>query len=346
MDAPEDRGRPLVDWVLRQHPDTPKKRAKQWILAGRVSVDGTIIRQPNERLPDPGTALELVGRGATTLDCGAAGWQIHPRVAILYLDSAVAVVNKGPGLIAVPAVGAHLSALGILADFLAGKLRAQARGGEGRGRSLPPAYRRLRPRAVHRLDQYTSGVFCAAMNPAARTRLIAQLRAHTMQRAYVAYVEGRPRQPRGTWRDWLRLSPDELRQEVVSDKEARSSRGRALLATTHYEVIGEFPLAGGREVVTKLRLRLQTGRKHQIRVQAAHAGLPLVGDRTYHPQYHDDAPRAPRIPFDRQALHAEVLGLEHPDRPGTVMTWTAALPRDLRQLEAVLRAARRAGRNP
>lgn len=336
----ENLRRPLLDWVLQKHPETPKKRAKQWILAGRVSVNGVVIRQPNQTIPDPRDTLELLGRRAMALDCGAAGWQIHPRVAVLYLDTALAVVNKGPGLLSVPAEPDDLSALSILADFLAGKLRAQDRGLPGHGRSLPPAYRRLEPLPVHRLDQYTSGVFCMAMNPAARQRLIDQLKAHTVKREYVAYVEGRPQQSKGTWRNWLKLSADELRQFVISDVEARTAKAEALEAITHYEVTAEFPLAGSREVVTKLRLRLETGRKHQIRAQAAHAGLPLVGDRTYHPKYHSDAPKAARIDFARQALHAEVLSLEHPDKMEARMTWTAALPKDLQQLEAKLRAGR------
>jgi 23S rRNA pseudouridine1911/1915/1917 synthase len=66
----------------------------------------------------------------------------------------------------------------------------------------------------------------------------------------------------------------------------------------------------------------------------------LVGDRTYHPKYHSEALKAARIDFPRQALHAEILGLEHPDKPGARMIWTAALPKDLQQLEASLRAGR------
>jgi len=110
-------------------------------------------------------------------------------------------------------------------------------------------------------------------------------------------------------------------------------------AITHYEVIAEYPLASGKSFVTKLRLRLETGRKHQIRVQAAHAGLPLIGDRTYNPAYRGpDLANAP-IDFPRQALHAEVLSLEHPDQLGRRMTWTAELPKDLRQLETALRSS-------
>ena len=334
---------PLLDWLLRKHPDTPKSRAKQWILAGRVSVNGVIIRKPHQTIPDPGDALELRDRQAATLACGS-GWQIHPRVSLLYLDSSLAIVNKGPGLISVPASNCDLSALSILADFLAGKLKARDRGVAGK--TLPTAYRQLEPLPVHRLDQYTSGVFCMATNPAARHHLIEQLKAHTMKREYVAFVAGRPRTPTGTWRQWLQLSRDELRQHVLSETQLKDPGAEAREAITHYEVIAEYPLAGGKGFVTKLRLRLETGRKHQIRVQAAHAGLPLIGDRTYNPACRGPDHANPPIDFPRQALHAEVLSLEHPDQPGKRMTWTAALPKDLRQLEAALHLRKEKGANP
>jgi 23S rRNA pseudouridine1911/1915/1917 synthase len=137
------------------------------------------------------------------------------------------------------------------------------------------------------------------------------------------------------------LSRDELRQHVVSETQAKSPGSEAQEAITHYEVIAEYPLAGGKGFATKLRLRLETGRKHQIRVQAAHAGLPLIGDRTYNPAHRGLDRANPPIDFPRQALHAEVLSLEHPDPPGQRMTWTAELPKDLRQLETALRSARR-----
>jgi 23S rRNA pseudouridine1911/1915/1917 synthase len=329
--------RPLLDWLLQQYPDSPRKRAKQWIQAGRVRVNGGVIRQPNQLIPDPRDTLELLDRRATALVCDPE-WQIHPRVALLYLDATLAIVNKGAGLISVPASPGDLSALSILADFLAGRLRAQDRGPAGR--SLPPVYRQLQPLPVHRLDQYTSGVFCIAVNPAARHHLIEQLKAHTMKREYVAYVEGQPATRQGTWRHWLLLSDDELRQHVLSEKEAKAVPPSAVEAITHYEVIDEFPRADGLGVVSKLRLRLETGRKHQIRAQAAFAGLPLIGDRTYHPKYSGLIRETPSIAFPRQALHAEVLSLEHPEQPGSRMTWTAALPKDLRQLETTLRTTR------
>ncbi len=334
MDTPQVST--LLDGLLRQYPDTPKSRAKQWIEAGRVRVNGVVIRKPHHRLTDPGATLELGGSHATTLDCGS-GWQIHPSVSLLYLDSALAIVNKWPGLISVPASNCHLSALSILADLLAGKLKAQDRGIAGK--SLPPAYRRLAPLPVHRLDQYTSGIFCMATNPAARHHLIEQLKTHTMRRQYVAFVEGRPGTPTGTWRHWLQLSRDELRQHVLSATPAKAPGGEAQEAITHYEVIHEYPRADGKGVVTKLRLRLETGRKHQIRAQAAHAGLPLIGDRTYHPAWRGEHSAGTAIDFPRQALHAEVLTLEHPEHLGQRRSWTAELPKDLRQLETALRCS-------
>jgi 23S rRNA pseudouridine1911/1915/1917 synthase len=204
------------------------------------------------------------------------------------------------------------------------------------GKTLPGAYRRLEPLPVHRLDQYTSGVFCIAVSRAARAHLIEQLKAHTMKREYVAFVEGRASAPYGTWRQWLQLSPDELRQHIVPEPDARVDQSEVREAITHYEVIAEYPLTGGQGFVSKLRLRLETGRKHQIRIQAANAGMPLIGDRTYNPKYRRDNQSGAPIDFPRQALHAEVLSLEHPEH-GTRMNWTAELPKDLRQLEAALR---------
>jgi 23S rRNA pseudouridine1911/1915/1917 synthase len=320
---------PLLHWLLQKYPETPKSRAKQWILAGRVSVNGEVIRKPHQTMPDPGEALVLGERHASTLSCGS-GWEIHPRVTLLHLDSALAVVNKGPGLISVPAPNCTLSALSILADFLAGKLKPRDRALAGK--PLPPAYRHLELLPVHRLDQYTSGVFCMAANPAARQILIEQLQARTMKREYVAFAEGCCRAPKGTWRNWLQLSRDELRQQVLDERAAKAAGSEAREAVTHYEALAEYSLAGGARFVTKLQLRLESGRKHQIRVQAAHAGLPLVGDRTYNPNGSVD--------FPRQALHAEFLSLDHPAAPGRSMEWRAEFPKDLRQLEAALREGR------
>jgi 23S rRNA pseudouridine1911/1915/1917 synthase len=336
--VPSGTERPLLEWLLLRYPETPKTRAKQWVQAGRVSVAGKVLRKPHELIPDPGNDLRLLDRHAQSLLCGS-GWQIHPRVELLFLDGSLAVVNKGAGLISVPAPNVELSALSILTDFLAGHIRAQER--SVAGRTLPAAYRKLRPLPVHRLDQYTSGVFCLAMNPLARQSLIAQVSVHSMKREYVAFVEGRPAQAHGTWRHWLEFNEVEWREQVVDAERAAAGRTEAQEAITHYEVIAEYALPANQGFISKLRLKLETGRKHQIRAQAAHAGLPLIGDRTYHPKYQPLSHLSPPVPFARQALHAEVLALEHPDRPGETMTWTARPPKDLRELEAALRAGLR-----
>jgi 23S rRNA pseudouridine1911/1915/1917 synthase len=326
----------LLEWVLRKFPDTPRTRAKQWILAGRVSVNGVPIRKPHHRLTDPGAGLSLLDRHAGTMDCGD-GWQIHPRVTLLYLDTSLAVLNKGPGVLAVPAASRPLSALSILADFICGKLRPADR--NLAGKSLPPEYRRLEPLPVHRLDEYTSGVFCVAMNPGSREKLIEQLDARAMTRKYVAFVQGRLPVAKGTWRDWFQLSPDGMTQRVVAAPRAGSTPSPAEIAeaVTHFEVVKEYGLRDGKSFVSKLRLQLETGLKHQIRLQASHAGLPLIGDRTYNPDYEPGTRLPPPVDFPRQALHAEILSLEHPAQAGKRMSWSAILPKDLTQLEMALR---------
>ncbi len=209
-DQPELR--PLLDWVLAQYPDTSRTRAKEWVTAGRVSVNGEILRHPQRPIPNPGTGLKLLDRRPLTLDCGP-GWLIHPRVSLLYVDTALAIIDKGPGVVSVPAPKADLSALSILQDFLAGRLRPTDH--RRAGKPLPSIFRRLTLLPVHRLDQYTSGLFCVACNASARENLIEQVRAHTMQREYIGFVIGEPASPKGTWRHLLSLSPDELHQRVL-----------------------------------------------------------------------------------------------------------------------------------
>ncbi len=334
--------RTLLNWVLERFPDTPRKRAKEWILAGRVSVGGTVVRKPNQMLADP-TTLELQGRRLATLALDEE-WRIHPRLSLVHLDASLAIVNKGAGLLSVPAPITDLSALSILADFLAGKLRGLAplRAGLGHRtaeRRLPAAFRKLTPLPVHRLDQFTTGVLSLAMNPAARAALIEQFSAHTASRQYVAFVDGRPKTPRGTWRHWLRFDDDVLRQHVSSN----ASGPDWVESVTHYEVLDEFPLGTTGRVVSKMRFSLETGRTHQIRAQAAHEGLPLIGDRTYHPLYHASKRERAFVPieFERQALHAEELELAHP-ASGQRMKWRVPLPADLLKLERVLHGNKRA----
>ena len=326
--AMNTNSRTLLDLVLEKFPDTPRKRAKEWILAGRFSIAGTVVRKPNQLVSDSAGTLELQGRrlGMLALD---EEWRIHPRLSLVYLDASLAIVNKGAGLLSVPAPITDLSALSILADFLAGKLRGLER------RHLPAAFRQLEPLPVHRLDQFTTGVLCLAMNPAARAALIEQFAAHTASRQYIAFVDGRPKMPQGTWRHWLRFDDETLRQYVFA---TQPDGADAVEAITHYEVFDEFILSKTGRVISKIRFNLETGRTHQIRAQAAYVGLPLIGDRTYHPLYHASKRERAVVPVEceRQALHAEMLELAHPVT-GQRRQWSALLPADLQQLERALR---------
>ena len=298
-------------------------------------MNGQIIRKPHQVIPDPGSGLQLLSRHSVSVDCGQ-GWRIHPRVTLLHLDSSLGVVNKGPGLISVPDQ-AHLSALGILQDFLAGKLKSRA--SECAGATFPPEFRRLTPQPVHRLDQYTSGLFCLAFKAESRARLIDQLRRGEIKREYVAFAEGKPAADSGTWRTWLELDDEEGRQQIVSEPEDGEPRPKQAEAITHFEVLARYTLGPHHAPYTKLRLKLETGLKHQIRIQAARAGLPLVGDRTYNPNYRLGV--APLLPMDRQALHAEFLELWHPHNSRQKLSWRAELPEDLKRLEAQLNRGKR-----
>jgi len=326
--------RTLLDLVLEKFPDTPRKRAKEWIAAGRFSIAGAVVRKPNQLISDSSVTLDLQGRRSTAVVLEEE-WRIHPRLSLVYIDAAVAIVNKSAGLLSVPAPITDLSALSILTDFLGGKLRGL--GHRTAERRLPAAFRLLTPLPVHRLDQFTTGVLCLALNPAARTALIDQFAAHTAARQYVAFVDGRLPTPRGTWRNWLRFDNEALRQHVANQPGGAES----VEAITHYEVLEEFVIGTTGRVVSKMHFKLETGRTHQIRAQAAYAGLPLIGDRTYHPLYHASKREHAVIPIEceRQALHAETLELTHPVS-GQRQKWSVPLPDDLQKLERALHSAK------
>lgn len=322
--------RPLIDWVTARFPDTPKKRAKQWITGGRVMVGGEICREPHRRLPDPGATLSFRDHGAAAVFEGHLG--IHRQLTLRYADSAFAVVDKSAGLLSVPAPGARLSAISILRDFLDADSRNHL------SRKIPPAIRALTPQPVHRLDQYSSGLLCIAMNAESRGFLIRMFGEHNVTREYMAFVDGKLPQPRGTWRTWLCLSPDGQTQNIVTAREANAARKKGMEAVTHYERVEEF-LISKDKFITKVRFKLQTGARHQIRIQAAEAKVPIIGDRRYHPLYArvSEEPQPVPVEFPRQALHACRLGFAHPQN-SKKMLWTADAPDDMKELEARIRS--------
>lgn len=154
----------------------------------------------------------------------------------------------------------------------------------------------------HRLDRPVSGVVLFARNSKAAARLAEQFRQHQVTKVYWAIVQGTVPPPEGTWEDWLRKFPDQARTEVV-----KADAEGAKCAVLDYRVIQPVPQG------TLLELRPKTGRMHQLRVQAATRGHPILGDETYGATIPFGPPA--ELPRDRViALHARSLTFLHPIR--------------------------------
>ncbi|MEM1223481.1 MAG: RluA family pseudouridine synthase [Verrucomicrobiota bacterium] len=317
---PEERT--LLEWLSAKHPESPRKRLKEWITRGRIQIDGQVVLKPHHRCPDPGNRLSI-GQPTTAavLPLGSMPTRIHAQVNLLYIDQSLAIINKGPGLLSVPLPDKDQpSALNILESYLQNK-------GPSQQVPLP----------VHRLDQYTSGLLCFAMNPSARQHLVKQVRDHSFLREYLALADGKLEQKKGDWQSWFTLDEEGMHQKV-----ARKKSDGATEAISNYEVIDEisWPTRDGKtHIVSKLRLRLKTGLKHQLRIHAARAGAPLLGDRHYHPDFKKAAEKSLGPPHGckRQALHASSLGFIHPET-GKTRRFNSKFPRDLAQIEENLRA--------
>ncbi len=247
---------------------------------------------------------------------------------VVYEDRHLIVIDKPAHLVVHPAAG-HAS--GTLVNALIAHCGASLSGIGGV----------KRPGIVHRLDKGTSGLLVVAKTDAAHKGLSAQFAAHGadghMERAYLALVWGKPLRPRGTIDAPLTRSPVNRTKIAV----AKGDSGRR--AVTHYEVLKTFGTrAAG--TISLLRLRLETGRTHQIRVHLAHLGHPVVGDPVYGSGFKAKAQTLGETAQEalhrlgRQALHAAELGFEHPVT-GKKLRFTSPLPRDIADLIAVLEPA-------
>ena len=297
-----------LEWLAAQYPDSPKKRLKEWFAHGRVTLDGKVLRRPQELMADPGKSLVMgTAQPSAQIFFKRMPTRIHAQVNLLYIDNSLAIVNKSPGLLSVPLPGRNdPSALSLLTKYLQGKGAAELDKNRV-NRSV------LTPLPVHRLDQYTSGLLCFAMNDSAREMLIKQVRDHSFIREYLALGDGALAEKKGTWRSWFTLDRAGMFQ-TVSDKPSRG----ATEAISHYEVVDEirWPIGKGKwHTVSRLRLRLETGLKHQLRIHAARAGVPLLGDSHYHPDFIKAAENNESMPhgIKRQALHASNIGFIHPE---------------------------------
>jgi 23S rRNA pseudouridine1911/1915/1917 synthase len=265
-----------------------RTRAQRLIDAGRVTVDGEA--RPKRHL--------LAGGETVTVDepAPAPAAEVPPAAfRIAYEDEHLLVVDKPAGVVVHPGQG---HAQGTLVQALAGRVAG----------GVDPS----RPGVVHRLDRDTSGVLVLARSEEVHAALARLLRERRITREYVALVEGRP--PARTGTIDAPLGRDRrVRTRMSTDTDDPRP------AVTHFETVGAFAQT------TLLRVRLETGRTHQIRAHLLAIGHPVVGD----PEYGPPAPL--RLPgLERQFLHSAQIGFEHPVSGASVQV-RAPLPEDLEE---------------
>ena len=216
---------------------------------------------------------------------------------VVYEDGDLLVVNKPKGMVVHPAAG---HADGTLVNALLHHC----------GDSLSGINGVERPGIVHRIDRMTSGLLIVAKNDFAHQSLAAQIKAHSFTRRYEAVVTGNLRVDSGTVDAPIGRHPTDRKKMAVTEKNSRR-------AVTHYEVLERFSVPGG--AYTHVRLTLETGRTHQIRVHMAYIGHPVVCDPVY------GSGRPAFSCCEGQCLHAREIGFVHP-RDGRDMYFTSELP--------------------
>ena len=284
----------LDRWLSSQKPDISRARWQELIKTGRVRVNNQIKKPRYELRANDVVEIEIPPPEPTELVA-----QEIP-LNVLFEDADILVLNKPAGLVVHPAPG-HSS--GTLVNALLHHCKDLAGiGGE------------LRPGIVHRLDRDTSGVLVIAKNDCAMAGLVAQFKSREVRKQYAALVWGWPVPEQGTIKTLVGRNPHDRKKMSV-----RPTSGRP--AITHYETIRKFSEA------SLLRVRIETGRTHQIRVHLAHIGHPVVGDAQYGRARKTNRP----VPANRQMLHAEQLAFTHPqtDLP---LEFRAPIPEDMKYL--------------
>jgi len=317
--APEHDGDRLDRFLSRHFPDVSRARFQDAIAKGGVAVEGATVREARHRIRT-GEQIQALLPPAVSAVPGPEAIPLD----IVYEDADLIVISKQAGLVVHPGAG-HAS--GTLVNALIAHC----------GSSLSGVGGVKRPGIVHRLDKDTSGLIVVAKNDRAHRGLSEQFAAHgrdgRLKREYLALVWGVPMRRSGVISAALGRSSADRKKIDVS----RGAAGRE--AITRYELIEML----GRPPVTSLvRCRLDTGRTHQIRVHMAHIGHPLLGDAVYGKGFFASAgrlggpAREALSSLGRQALHASLLGFEHPSSHIT-MLFESELPPDIAVLTNRLR---------
>ena len=313
----------LDRWLATQIPELSRGRIQALIKDGHVTRDGRTIVEPNTRVK-PAEIYNVVVPDAEPAT--VAGEAIPLKV--IFEDQSVIVIDKPAGLVVHPAAG---HATGTLVNALIAHC----------GESLSGVGGVKRPGIVHRLDKDTSGLLVVAKNDAAHQSLSDQFKSHgedgRLHRAYLALVWGVPVRPKGV------IDAALARSTANRTKIAVSRHETARHAVTHYEVVETFAGATPAGTVSLLRLILETGRTHQIRVHLAHIGHPVLADPVYGTGFKtreallNPSARVLAERLNRQALHAAELGFEHP-KSGKQKLFESPLPADMARLIEALKA--------
>jgi 23S rRNA pseudouridine1911/1915/1917 synthase len=303
VEFPADFAGKRLDQALAQLlPQYSRTRIQRWIEDGAVRVNGLVPRVRD--LVVSGQTAAVEARIEAETDVAAENLPLD----IVHSDASMFIVNKPPGLVVHPGAGNrdHTLQNGLLARDP--KLAKVPRAG-----------------LVHRIDKDTSGLLVVARTLDAHTRLVAELAAHEIEREYLAVCVG-------AMTGGATIDEPIGRHRTTRTKMAIRSDGRE--AITHYRIERRF------RGHTLARVKLETGRTHQIRVHLTHVGYPLVGDKVYGGRRKIPKNATPELlraleNFPRQALHAARLALTHP-KSGKRVTFEAPLPDDLALLLDVL----------
>ncbi|VAW62632.1 Ribosomal large subunit pseudouridine synthase D [hydrothermal vent metagenome] len=289
--------------LVKMFPEYSRSRLQQWIKAGHVLLDN---QQPRAR--DKVIGAETVELRIEPDMCNQDVIAQDIALDIVYEDRDILVINKAVGMVVHPAAGHADGTLqnGLL--YYDDRLHEVPRSG-----------------IVHRLDKDTSGLMVVARNIRAHKQLVEQLQARTVHREYQAIVLG------------LMTAGNTIDLPIGRhgrDRKRMAVKPEGKEAITHYRVLDRY------RGHTRVKVKLETGRTHQIRVHMAQIRHPLVGDQTYGGRLQIPAGTGGELKemlrgFNRQALHAGKLGLIHP-ASGEEMSWKAGLPEDMKQLIAAL----------